>query len=143
VNAFIDDPARGTGAGGFRVAWRQHRRVNTGANEVHSLVLEMVAELGVLGLVFLSLFVGGVAAAGREALRRRVPLAPGACAVCIMWLLHAAIDWDWQLTAVTLPALVLAGGLLAASERPSLPAVPDTAPAEPDRAREPITLAAG
>jgi hypothetical protein len=143
VNAFLDDPARGTGAGGFRVAWRQHRRVNTGANEVHSLVLEMVAELGVLGLAFLSLFVGGVAAAGREALRRRAPLAPGACAVCIVWLLHAAIDWDWQLTAVTLPALVLAGGLLAASERPSLPVALDTPPAEPDRQREPITLAAG
>jgi hypothetical protein len=33
-----------------------------------------------------------------------------------MWVVHAAIDWDWQLPAVTLPAVVLAGALLAASE---------------------------
>jgi len=35
-----------------------------------------------------------------------------------VWFLHASIDWDWQLPAVTLPAIVLAGALLALSESP-------------------------
>jgi hypothetical protein len=115
--AFTDEPVRGLGAGGFQVFWRQHRRVDAATNQVHSLPLEIAAELGFVGLVLLALFVGGIAAAGRRALALDAPLAPGACAVCIVWFLHAAIDWDWQLPAVTLPAVVLAGGLLAAVER--------------------------
>ncbi len=35
----------------------------------------------------------------------------------LVWLIHASIDWDWQLPAVTLPAVVLAGALIAAAER--------------------------
>ena len=113
---FLDHPLKGVGSGGFRVLWREKRDVEASALEVHSLVLEMATELGVLGLILLGLFVGGVAAAGRRALRAGAPIAPGACAVCGAWLLHASIDWDWQMPAVTLPALVLAGALLAAAE---------------------------
>jgi O-Antigen ligase len=114
--AFLDDPLLGEGSGGFRVLWRQEREVDAGAVEVHSLVLEMATELGLPGLALLGLLVGSVAVAGRRALRAGAPLAPGACAVCAAWFLHASIDWDWQMPAVTLPAVVLAGGLLAAAE---------------------------
>jgi O-antigen ligase len=111
------------GAGGFRVVWRQERRVAVGVREVHSVVLEAATELGLPGLLFLGLIVVSVAAAGRRALRERAPIAAGACAACSVWLMHAAIDWDLQLPAVTLPVVVLAGALLAASEvAPSLPA---------------------
>ena len=72
-------------------------------------------ELGIPGLLLLTLFLGGVGEAARRAVRRSHPLAAGASAVCL-WLLHASIDWDWQMPAATLPAMVLAGGLLAASE---------------------------
>ena len=58
------------------------------------------------------------------------------------WLLHATIDWDWQLPAVTLPALVLAGGLLAAAEQ----RLPGAAPADwvsaTEREPQPVTVAA-
>ena len=40
-----------------------------------------------------------------------------AAAAALAWLLHASIDWDWQLPAVSLPALVLAGALVVISER--------------------------
>jgi hypothetical protein len=122
--AFRHEPARGVGSGGFRVAWREHRRVEAGAIQVHSLVLEMASELGLVGLALLGLLVGGVAAAGRRALQFRSPVAPAACAVCVAWLLHASIDWDWQLPAVSLPALILAAALLAASEETPLPEAP-------------------
>jgi hypothetical protein len=140
---FREEPVRGLGAGGFRAFWRVHRPVDAGANEVHSLPLEIAAELGLVGLVFLGLLFGGVVAAGRQALARGAPLAPGACAVCIVWLMHAAIDWDWQVPAVTLPAIVLAGGLLAASERvPPRPA-PRRPAVERDRPRRPLTVTTG
>jgi hypothetical protein len=114
--AFTDDPIKGVGAGGYGVVWRMKRQIGEGVKEVHSLVLETATELGVPGLLLLALFFGGVAASGLRALRGGVPIAAAACAVSGMWVIHAAIDWDWQLPAVTLPAVVLAGALLAASE---------------------------
>jgi hypothetical protein len=78
----------------------------------------MLVELGLPGVLGFSLMVGGLAVAGGRALRRDPLLAPGACAVATVWLLHASIDWDWQLPAVTLPALIAAGALVAAAEQP-------------------------
>jgi hypothetical protein len=119
ADAFAGNPLNGVGAGGYRVVWRRERRVSEGVRDVHSIALEMAAELGIVGLLLLGLFLGGVAAAGRRALQAGAPIAAGACAACTAWLMHAIIDWDLQLPAVTLPAVVLAGALLAASELPA------------------------
>jgi hypothetical protein len=49
-----------------------------------------------------------------------------------VWLLHASIDWDWQLPAVTLPAIVLGGALIVIGERsPDRAAAVPPAPAAP------------
>ena len=37
-------------------------------------------------------------------------------AAVTVWVVHAMIDWDWQMPAVTLPALVMIGALIASSE---------------------------
>jgi len=121
LRAFEDEPLIGHGSGSFRVIWRTERTVDVGVNDVHSIVLEQAVELGIVGLLLFGLFVGGVAAAARRALRDGAPVAAGATAACLAWLLHAAIDWDWQLPGVTLPAVVLAGALMAASEAPPGP----------------------
>jgi O-antigen ligase len=118
VRGFEDDLLIGHGSGSFRVVWRTERTVDVGVNDVHSIFLEQAVELGLVGLALFGLFVGGVAAAARRALRFGAPVAAGATAACLAWILHAAIDWDWQLPGVTLPAVVLAGALLAASEGP-------------------------
>jgi len=116
LDAYAEEPLRGIGAGGFRVVWLRDRPVREGALEIHSLPLEMLVELGLPGVLGLVLMVGGVALAGGRALERRPELAAGPCAVGTVWLLHASIDWDWQLPAVTLPAIIAAGALLAAAE---------------------------
>ncbi len=85
--------------------------------DTHSLEFEVAAELGLVGLLALALMCGGVAVAARRALAappRRSPPAPAAALV--VWFLHASIDWDWQMPAVTLPALVLAGLLITQAE---------------------------
>jgi O-antigen ligase len=143
LDAFWDDPVLGTGPGGFRVVWRKERTVPHAVTEVHSLPLGMLTELGIPGLAFLLVFLGGIVAAGRRALRQGAPIAPGASAVCVAWLLHATIDWDWQLPAVTLPALILAAGLLAADEDRLPGAAPADWTSKSEREPEPLTAAAG
>jgi hypothetical protein len=129
MEAIADNPVRGLGAGGFRTEWVRERPVREAALEVHSLPLEMAIELGLPGLVGLAMLVVGVGLAGRRSLRRHPELGPGACAALAVWGLHATIDWDWQLPAVSLPAIVLAGGLIAASEWAGAnPAAPSASP---------------
>jgi O-Antigen ligase len=116
VGEFADHPVGGAGAAGFRVVWLRERPALEGALDVHSLPLEMAMELGLVGLLTLALFLAGVGLAARRALHREPGLLAGAAAAATVWLLHATIDWDWQVPAVTLPALVMAGALIAAGE---------------------------
>jgi hypothetical protein len=106
-----DEPLLGTGAGSFEAHWLQERPVSFHARDAHNLYLETLAELGVLGLALLiatlALPLVGVSQA------RRVTLGPAAAGAFIAYLLHAAIDWDWEVPAVTLPALFCAAALLA------------------------------
>lgn len=112
LDAFADDPFQGTGTAGFRVDWLRDRDIDEPVRDAHSLYLETAGELGLQGLLFLGLFIGGVAAAGAAAVRRERELVAGAAAGASVFAVHAAIDWDWEMPAVALPALVLAGVLL-------------------------------
>jgi O-antigen ligase len=115
LRAFEQHALKGLGAGGFRVFWLKERSIGEAVHDVHSLELEMAAELGVVGLLLFALLAGGTAAAARDALRRHPAEAAGCMAALVAWLLHASIDWDWQLPAVSLPAIALAGALIALS----------------------------
>jgi hypothetical protein len=127
LRAFADHPVQGLGAGGFRVAWLEQRKIDEGVRDVHSLPFEMAAELGIVGLLAFLTLVAGVALAARRALARHGAVAAGPCAALLAWLMHASIDWDWQLPAVTLPALALAGMLIVLGESPpSQPPAADT-----------------
>jgi hypothetical protein len=116
LNAFGDDPLKGAGSGGFRVVWLQERPIRETVRDTHSLEFEVAAELGLVGLLALALMCGGVVVSARRALARHGPLAAGAAAALGVWFLHASIDWDWEMPAVTLPALVLAGLLITLAE---------------------------
>jgi O-antigen ligase len=122
LDEYTGHPIGGLGSGGFRAAWRRERTVNEGTLEVHSLPIEMGLELGLPGLLGYFLLVGGVGVAAVRALSSGAPIAAGASAAAVVWLIHSTIDWDWQVPAVTLPALLLAGALVAASEPEADPA---------------------
>lgn len=100
---FEAHPWLGSGAGTYAVYWFRDRRVPAPAHEAHSLYLETIAELGVAGLLLLvaTLAVPFVAMRGA----RGSPLAATALAAYSAYLLHAAIDWDWEVPAVTLAGL--------------------------------------
>jgi hypothetical protein len=118
VDEFLDHPVTGLGSGGFRSAWLRERPIPEGVRDTHSLELEIASELGLVGLVAFGLLVGGVIVAAGRALSRRPAAAAGATGALTAWILHAGFDWDWQLPAVTIPALILAGLLIAIAEEP-------------------------
>jgi len=142
TTAFAENPLRGVGSGGFRVVWLRERPVAEGVLEAHSLPLEMAVELGLPGLLGLGLFLVGSATAARRALRTRPAAAAGPVAAATVWLLHSTIDWDWQLPAVTLLAVILAGALIAAAESRPKPGRPEPAgrarPLRGERAGVPV-----
>jgi O-Antigen ligase len=115
--AFADRPLQGLGAAGFRVRWLQERPIPEAVRDVHSIELEQAAELGLPGLLAFAALLAGAFLAGRTALRRDPAAAAGAVAATLAWLLHASIDWDWQIPAVSLPAVILTGALVVIAER--------------------------
>jgi len=119
LDTFIDRPIQGIGSGAFVVEWLQQRDVDDPTREPHSLYLGTLAELGLVGLAALATFMWGIAAAARELWRRDPALATGPVAALVLIAAHAAIDWDWEMPALTMVALALAGALLAWSEMPA------------------------
>jgi O-Antigen ligase len=116
LKAFAAEPIRGVGAGGWAVYWLRYRTVNEGAQDAHSLELQTLAELGLVGAVLLGTFLGAVAVAARTAVRVARALAAGPAAAGVTYVAHSPLDWDWQMPAVTLIAIVLAGLLLALAD---------------------------
>jgi hypothetical protein len=116
LKAFAAQPVRGVGAGGWQVWWLRYRSFGGFARDAHSLPLQTAAELGLIGLLLLLTFFAGVALSGRTALRMSAPCAAGPLAGFVVYAAHAPLDWDWQIPALTLVALLLAAGLLALPE---------------------------
>ena len=103
-------PLLGEGGGTYERWWLQERPVASYARNAHNLYLETLAELGPVGLVLLLVALGAPLLGLRRCAKN--PLAAGAAAAYVAWLVHAALDWDWQIPAVTLPALACGGSLL-------------------------------
>ena len=119
AGAFADRPLQGWGAGSFAAVHLLYRRNTLSVQQPHSLALQFLAETGVVGA---ALGLGAFAvllAAGVRAVRRsgtpstRMPAA-ALLAAAGAYALHSLYDWDWDIPAVTIPAL-LALGVLAGS----------------------------
>jgi O-antigen ligase len=107
IRTFAAHPLVGVGSGGFRVEWLRERPFAESVRDAHSLYLETAAELGVVGLAALALGVGGGSAVCARAVRREGPRAAPAVAAVALWALHAGIDWDWEMPALSLVTLLL------------------------------------
>jgi O-antigen ligase len=116
LKTFGDHPLKGIGSGGFSVAWLRERDIPQFATDAHSLYIETPAELGIVGLLALALFLGGVVWGAARAHARDPLLAIGLVAALSVWLVHAGLDWLWEMPAVTLPALLVAAALLRTAE---------------------------
>jgi hypothetical protein len=141
LESFGHEPLRGIGSGGFYVEWlMQHDRVDR-SGDAHSLYLETAAELGIVGVVLLALFLGGVTAAVVQLFRINSRAAAGLAGGISAWAFHACLDWDWEMPAATLPALLLAAAAVAwhdeYARRPAATSHPGQSnPAEASRERD-------
>jgi tetratricopeptide (TPR) repeat protein len=117
LNAFDAHPWKGLGPGTFEFYWSQHNTLKEFVRNAHSLWIETMAELGVIGLLLIAGFFAVVLGAGTwRALRSAErPRLFGAAAVAgvAAFCAAAAFDWVWQIGAVPLVALLLAAVALA------------------------------
>lgn len=109
-NAFLAHPLDGTGADTFEILWYEHRHEATAVVNAHSLYIETLGDLGIVGLVFVALFVAGtlIGLVPRGRGRDRA-LYAALFAAGLAWAVHAGVDWDWQMPAVSLPFAALGG----------------------------------
>jgi len=110
---FTENPLLGSGAGSYERYWLRDRPNAFYARDAHNLYLEVLAELGPVGLLLLCVALGAPLVAAVR-LRRR-PLVAAVGAAYVAFLLHAAIDWDWEMTGLTLTALLCGCALLVAA----------------------------
>ena len=106
-------PWLGSGAGTFNIYWDRYRRTIYGARDAHSLYVETLAEVGPVGLVLLVLTLLTPFLALRGA--GRDPLLAAAASAYLAFLLHAGVDWDWEVPAVTLAGLFCGAGVAVAA----------------------------
>lgn len=122
LDAFSAEPLHGRGAGTYALEWDRERFDIYQIEDAHSLYVEVLGELGLVGLVLvggaLLLVLGGFAARSRGPDRVVGGTLLGAgCA----WALHAAVDWTWEMPVVTL-WLFAVGGLALAAPAEARPA---------------------
>jgi hypothetical protein len=120
VDSFAENPVLGLGAQNFEIYYGQHRTTVEDMRQPHSQPLQLLSELGLPGLLlYVGFFVLVVArtlilrfgAAGRRAGRTNNALLAAMATALLSWFVHSSVDWLWQLAAVTVPAMVLLGGL--------------------------------
>ena len=119
---FEGEPLGGVGAGAFELLHRKLRDSPVDVREVHSLPLQFLSETGLVGL----LLAGGAAAFALLAAWRALAMLgaedrAAALALAVMlptFLVHGAVDYDWEFVALCGPVFFVAGVLLAAGREP-------------------------
>lgn len=101
------DPLTGAGQGRFATEWSVEREVDLVIRQPHSLELELLSELGVVGLGAFSVFVGAAGIAAARSPSR--PLAAAALAVLVVAVLQSAADWTWSFSALVFAVLLVVG----------------------------------
>jgi O-Antigen ligase len=117
VRIYETQKLRGTGAGTYQQYYPRYRTEGIYVVDAHSLYLQSLAELGLVGFVLILVVVLGIL--GGLAARIRGPdraLYAALFAMALAWAVHQAFDWDWQMPAVTLGLFILGAAALARPE---------------------------
>ncbi len=114
-------PLTGTGSGTFEYWWARNGSNGETVHDTHSLYLQTLGELGIVGLALLGAFllailIGGGRATLRAGPRGRPALA-AAVAGCVAFCVTAAFDWMWQIPVLPVAFLLLASTLATAAVR--------------------------
>jgi tetratricopeptide (TPR) repeat protein len=115
VDEWRTRPLLGGGAGSYYRWWLRHGSLPLQVRNAHSLYLEAMGELGIVGLALLVVALGGGVLVGVRLLRvggQTRHLAAGFLATYVAFLVGLGIDWIWQLAAVGVVGVAVLGVLL-------------------------------
>ena len=116
VTAYHTDPWKGIGPGTFQFYWAQHQTLGEFVRNAHSLWIETLAELGIIGAVLVAGFfgvamIGGGVRAFRGAIADRLPIVTAVAAIA-GFCAAAAFDWVWQIGVIPMIAMLLVAAAL-------------------------------
>ena len=115
VSEFRAHPVNGGGAGSWQAWWLQHNSLKISSEFAHSLYLESLAELGIVGLLLLAAAVlTAVVGAVRSALALASAEVAAAAACSVAFFVAAAYDWVWQLAGIAVVGVGMLGVALGA-----------------------------
>ena len=117
-----DHPFAGIGSRGFGPAYLEERRSPDTPVRAHSVELDALSELGVVGFLLLACVLVLPLAPIVPRMRARDPAATAAFAGGAYWLAHASVDWIWTVPACGLPFWLLLGAGGSGGERRTLSA---------------------
>jgi tetratricopeptide (TPR) repeat protein len=109
LREFERQPLHGIGVDNFSTPYLQERRGGEQPEYPHSLVVKTLSQLGLVGALLLAAF---VALGFRWSLGPDTPARGVAAAATVpfaAWLLHASVDWLWEIPACGLIAFALLG----------------------------------
>ena len=123
IDAFKAEPIHGIGAGAFPFWWNQNGNLAEPARDAHSLFLEVLAELGPLGLLcVLAIFGAAGVAAARLTFGDRDGTVAALAGLVVVGAAGAAVDWTWEIPAAFTLTLLAIGLLVGPmTSRPSAP----------------------
>src|SRR3954452_13111715 len=129
LDGYRTEKLHGTGAGTYHLTWDRYRSRVFQVIDAHSLYIESLSEMGIVGLALILVVVLTLLSGALFRARGPDRAVYGAVfAACLAWALHAGIDWDWEVPATTIPFVAL-GGLALGSARSRL-AVPARPPGD-------------
>ena len=120
LEANESEPLTGIGAGTFEYWWAREGTLAGFVRDAHSLYLETLAEVGIVGLVLLgglllTVIITGVRRSLSGLSIERRALVAGATAACVAFATSAAVDWVWELTVIPVVFMLLAAAILGPS----------------------------
>jgi O-antigen ligase len=118
VDDYRKHPWLGSGAGTYELSWLHDRPTGLWKiRDAHNLYVEVLAELGPVGLALLLLTLSVPIYAAVKV--RRHPLVPIAFGAYVAFLLHAAVDWDWEMPALTIAGLLCGVAIMVVARQSS------------------------
>ena len=115
VSEFRAHPLNGGGAGSWQAWWLQHGSLKVFSQFAHSLYLESLGELGIVGLLLIgAAVVVALVGAVRSALLLESGAVAAEAACGIAFFVAAAYDWAWQLAGIAIVGVGMLGFALGA-----------------------------
>ena len=117
VDAFETEPVHGIGPGTFQFWWYENRDVPAAIKQAHSLYIETLAEMGIVGLLLILSFVVLVLVVGvtrsLRALGERRGMLAALTASALTFALSAGFDWLWEFGALAIAFMFVSAAILA------------------------------